>query len=100
MEGRETVSSLYDDLAERLERDPRLTKRGGARYDLALLLFDFREPLHELWEAAGRHLRAPDPEELERLRGAVEKLRPLFGERSEPGPGAWAASRREGPTCH
>jgi len=88
MEGRETVSSLYDDLAERLERDPRLTKRGGARYDLGLLLFDFRGPLHELWGAADRHAASPGAEALERLRAAVEELRPLFGERSEPGPGA------------
>ena len=82
------MSSLYDDLAEKLAGDPRLTRRGGARYDLGLLLFDFREPLHELWEAADRSAASSGTEALERLQGAVEKLRPLFGERSEPGPGA------------
>jgi hypothetical protein len=30
------MASLYDDLPARLERDPRLTKRGGARPDLGL----------------------------------------------------------------
>ena len=78
------MSSLYDDLSEKLKKDPRLTKRGGARYDLGLLLFNARDSLRELWEAADRYTRSRDTEDLGDLRNAVEKLRPLFGERSEP----------------
>jgi hypothetical protein len=46
------MSSLYDDLSDKLKGDLRLTKRGGARYDLSLLLFDARDSLRELWDAA------------------------------------------------
>ena len=81
------MSSLYDDLAEKLRKDPRLTKRGGARYDISLLLFNARDSLRELWEAADievteakRQCHRPS----EPLKAAVEKLRPLFGERSKP----------------
>jgi hypothetical protein len=80
----EAMSSLYDDLSEKLKKDPRLTKRGGARYDLGLLLFNARDSLHELWEAAERYIRSRDTQDLGDLHDAVEKLRPLFGERSEP----------------
>jgi len=34
--------SLYDDLSEKLKKDPRVSKRGGTRYDLGLLLFNAR----------------------------------------------------------
>ena len=78
------MSSLFDDLSERLRKDPRLTKRGGARYDLGLLLFNARDSLHELWEAAERYIRSRDTEDLGDLHDAVEKLRPLFGERRKP----------------
>jgi hypothetical protein len=78
------MSSLYDDLSEKLKKDPRLTKRGGARYDLGLLLFNARDSLHELWEAADRSVRLRDTGAFGDLHDAVEKLRPLFGERSEP----------------
>jgi len=87
LKGGESMSSLYDELSEKLKKDPRLTKRGGARFDLSLLLFNARDSLRELWDAAdlevteakseGRH-----PSEL--LEAAVEKLRPIFGERSKP----------------
>jgi len=43
------MASLYDDLSRRLEQDPRLTKRGGARPDLGLLLFNAHDSLNELW---------------------------------------------------
>ncbi len=82
------MTSLYDDLSEKLKKDPRLTKRGGARYDLGLLLFNARDSLHELWEAADRYVRSRDAEAFGDLHDAVEKLRPLFGERSEPGASA------------
>ena len=81
------MSSLYDELSEKLKKDPRLTKRGGARYDLSLLLFNARDSLRELWDAADIEVtearRAGDqPSKL--LEAAVEKLRPIFGERSKP----------------
>lgn len=75
------MKSLYDDLNERLARDPRLTKRGGPRVDLSLFLFNHREAIHDLWLAANRMLErgADTPED---LKAAVEKLRPIFGERT------------------
>jgi hypothetical protein len=80
-----TMSSLYDDLAAKLEKDPRLSKSGGARYDLGLLLFNARDSVRELWVAAdvevaeaGREGRVMP----ERLDAAVEALRPIFGERA------------------
>ena len=81
------MSSLYDDLSEKLKKDPRLTKSGGARYDLGLLLFNARDSLRELWDAAEIEVTAArsqreHPSEL--LEAAVEKLRPIFGERSKP----------------
>jgi len=81
------MSSLYDDLSEKLKKDPRLTKRGGARYDLGLLLFNARDSLRELWEAADIEVTEAKSEGChpsEFLEAAVEKLRPLFGDRSEP----------------
>lgn len=78
------MSSLYDDLSEKLAQDPSLMKRGGPRVDLSLLLFNARGSLRDLWAAAEAELaraevsgRDPDRS----LRDAVEKLRPIFGER-------------------
>jgi len=34
------MKSLYDELAEKLKQDPRLTKPSVARFDLGLLLFN------------------------------------------------------------
>jgi len=79
------MNSLYDDLEEKLKKDPRLTKRGGARYDLRLLLFNARDSLRELWEAADIEVTRAKSEghrPSEPLEAAVEKLRPIFGERS------------------
>ena len=79
------MSSLYDDLCEKLRKDPRLTKRGGARFDLSLLLFNARDPLRELWDAAASAVAEAEREgqrPSERLAAAVEKLRPLFGEKT------------------
>ncbi len=73
------MPSLYEDLCHKLELDPRLTKRGGPRADLGLLLFNARDPLFQLWLAADRQVQAgtaPDD-----LRAAVERLRPIFGQR-------------------
>ena len=94
LEGEESMSSLYDDLSEKLKKDPRLTKRGGARYDLSLLLFNARDSLRELWDAADIEVTGAKQESTlcisegyhpsELLEAAVEKLRPIFGERSKP----------------
>lgn len=75
------MTSLYDDLAAKLKEDPRLTKRGGARYDLGLLLFNAGDSLRDLWAAADRYVRTRDEDTLAALSKAVEKLRPIFGER-------------------
>lgn len=68
--------SLFEELEAKLARDPRLTKRGGPRVDLSLLLFNARADVRALWLAAAA-VEQPSPE----LREAVEKLRPLFGAR-------------------
>jgi hypothetical protein len=81
------MSSLYDDLSEKLKNDPRLTKRGGPRVDLSLLLFNARDSLRELWEAADieiKETRSKGYHPSERLEAAVEKLRLIFGERKNP----------------
>ncbi len=81
------MGSLYDDLSEKLKKDPRLTRRGGARYDLGLLLFDSRDSLRELWAAAETEVgqaRSEGRRPSERLEATVRELRPLFGERNEP----------------
>ena len=75
------MKSLYDDLLARLENEPRVGRRGGARVDLGLLLFDRRDALCALWTAADRYLRSPCPEALADLGRTVEGLRPLYGER-------------------
>lgn len=77
------MNSLYDELSEKLKKNTRLTKRGGPRVDISLLLFSNRDALHDLWIAADRYDRLPDTEALASLHDAVEKLRPLFGDRSE-----------------
>jgi len=80
------MSSLYEDLSEKLKKDPRLTKRGGARYDISLLLFNARDSLRKLWEAADIEVtgaKSGGHHPSERLEAAIEKLRPIFGERGE-----------------
>jgi hypothetical protein len=78
------MSSLYDDLTAKLQKDPRFTKRGGPRFDLSLLLFNAREPLRDLWAAADREIsraRSEGGDYSAPLAAAVERLRPIFGER-------------------
>jgi hypothetical protein len=77
------MKSLYDELSEKLNSDPRLTKRGGPRADIGILLFSERDSLRDLWKAAERYVRHQGTEALTDLRGTVEKLRPLFGERPD-----------------
>ncbi|GAB4292254.1 MAG: hypothetical protein Kow0067_19050 [Coriobacteriia bacterium] len=75
------MRSLYEELSEKLSHDPRLLKRGGPRVDLSLLLFNARDEIRELWDAADRSA-AGDEGALHDLREAVEALRPIFGERT------------------
>ena len=78
------MTSLYEELSANLDRDPSLTKRGGPRYDLGLLLFDFRDPLHALWRAAAAEVERAqlhDREPSAALAEALDALHPLFGER-------------------
>jgi len=57
------MSSLYDDLCEKLKNDPRLTKRA----DIEVI-----------------RAKSEGHPPSERLGAAVEDLRPLFKERGEP----------------
>jgi len=75
------MKSVFDELIDKIEKDPRLTKRGGARADLGLLLFADREAIGALWRAADGCARLGDEASRGELRAAVERLRPLFGER-------------------
>ena len=77
------MGRFWGGVTEKLKQDPRLTKRGGARFDMSLLLFNSRENPHELWLAADRYLRSRGDGDLGDLHSAVEKLRPIFGERDE-----------------
>jgi hypothetical protein len=82
----DAMKSLYNELSEKIEQNPRLTKRGGARADLGLLLFNTRDSLRDLWEAAEHEVTesgGKGHQTSETLKAAVEKLRPLFGERKE-----------------
>ena len=74
--------SLCDELLERIRQDPRVTKRGGARQDLGLLLFSRREELNELWKAAEREVLNPSAEARAELGAALGRLKALFGERA------------------
>ena len=80
------MSSLYDELSEKLKKDPRLTRRGGPRIDIGLLLFGARDSLRELWEAAESEISGAESgcnHPSKRLCTAVDKLRPIFGERKK-----------------
>jgi hypothetical protein len=80
------VNSLFDELTGKLAQDPRLTKRSGARADLGLLMFNARDSFRELWLAADMGLADAEGagDASQRLRVAVEELRPIFGERRGP----------------
>ncbi len=78
------MASLFDELNDKVKREPRLTKRNMPRADLGLLLFNARDDVRALWHAArdachrdAREGRVPDAA----LTAAVEKLGPIFGER-------------------
>jgi hypothetical protein len=76
--------SLFDELTEKLQKDPRLTKKGGPRVDLSLLLFNARADVHALWLAAEGEVtraRREGRPAAEALVAAVEQLKPIFGAR-------------------
>jgi len=75
------MSSIYEELSAKIERSTERGPRDGARRDLGLLLFADREAIDALWKAAQRCAGLIDGEACVELRAAVEKLRPLFGER-------------------
>jgi hypothetical protein len=79
------MSSLYDELAEKLAQDPRLTKRGGARVDLSIMLFNARDSVRALWIAAeeeAARIRSEGRAAPADLDHAIEQLRPIFGDRT------------------
>ena len=77
------MNSLYDELSEKLKKDPRHSTRGGPRVDMGLLLLSNGDVLRDLWIAAERFDRLREIETSTKLHDAVEKLRPLFGDRNE-----------------
>lgn len=77
------MSSLYDELCEKVKMNPKVSRPGVAKFDLSLLLFNERESLHELWQAADRLCQSADSATLSELHVSVDKLRPIFGERGE-----------------
>lgn len=81
----QSAPSLFDELTDKLRKDPRLTKKGGPRVDLSLLLFNARDDLQALWAAAEQDVAAATREgRTSPLERAVEALRPLFGSRPAP----------------
>ncbi len=81
------MSSLFDELSEKLRADPRLTKRGGPRFDISLLLFNARDDIRRLWDAARAELERASQEQRplpDELAAAVEALHPIFGPRRPP----------------
>ena len=77
--------SLFDELSDKLRKDPRLTKKGGPRVDLSLLLFNARDDVRALWDAAEQDVAAAKRDgRTSSLEPAVEALRPLFGSRTGP----------------
>ena len=91
------MDSLFDQLSEKLREDPRLTRRGGPRFDISLLLFNARDDIRRLWDAARGDLdRAKDEDRSPPagLEAAVEALRPIFGERALPLAAARTTRRR------
>ena len=78
------MGSLFDDLTEKLGRDPSLTKRSGPRADLGLLMFNARDDVRALWVAAEAEVNRAEAEGRQpssELIAAIEQLRPLFGDR-------------------
>lgn len=79
------MSSLYDELSAKVEAEQARKKRGVPTFDLTLLMFNSRESLHRLWHAADENLRTDDEAARAELQGAVDELRPIFGDRDNSG---------------
>ena len=78
------MKSLYDELSDRLAKEPSQARRKGPRQDIGMLLFAQRDDIAALWKAAEASLLSDAEaggEVDDGLRAAVERLRPLFGER-------------------
>jgi len=71
------MTSIYENLAQKLKHEGGGGRLGGARADISVLLFNHREAIHELWLASDEV--AAQPGRSDRLQEAVEALRPLFG---------------------
>jgi len=76
------MPSLFDEISSRMGRDREQgrSRNSMAKFDMTLFLYNARDDLRELWRAAdeaARETAAPEP-----LKRAVEKLRPLFGDKS------------------
>lgn len=74
------MKGLYDELSDKVQQAPKLTKPGMARVDLGLLLFNAGDALRKLWLAADAELDAAQQEghsPSPRLAAAVERLRPI-----------------------
>jgi hypothetical protein len=76
------MASIYEELSGKIDRNASRASRDGARRDLGIVLFSQREDLRDLWAAAERCAALLGPGAGDELRAAVEKLRPLFGERA------------------
>lgn len=76
-----TMKSLYDERAEMLSRSSSVRARSGPRSDIGMLLFAQRDDMRDLWIAADRLDQHADPSARQALHAALERLRPLFGER-------------------
>lgn len=78
------MASLFEELDAKVKREPRLTKVNMARVDLSLLLFNARDDVRALWLAADQELartRQQGRTVDDALEKAVDKLRPIFGQR-------------------
>lgn len=75
------MKSLYDERAGMLSRSSTVRDRSGPRADIGMLLFAQRDDIRDLWIAADRLDQHADPSTSQALHAALEKLRPLFGER-------------------
>ncbi len=73
--------SLYEELAEKIKREPELKTRGGARADLGLMLYSRREEIAFLWKEASAYVSDLPAQDCPELRAALAALSPLFGER-------------------
>lgn len=78
------MRSLFDELDDKVRREPSLRKQNMPRVDMSLLLFNARDDLRALWLAAHQAIvddQAAGRVAPEALVAIVDKLRPIFGSR-------------------